>query len=386
MRHFRSYLFHSHISLALAPLCCSGPWVHLSRYGLPQRTCAQRPTEHLSATFSFSAQSPEVIRALSQCLTCAHFRCHSPALFFIAWSPRTSFLVIPAHAHSPAHSTSPHQNMPKSYLTQDQRLRAQHVCSTHKHLKELSLATKEALKYQDKYLSAMERVMNCLSNSSDVMEDARKKFDEEAAVNIQPTSSTTSRLVTAYRTWHMSAEQKMMRTELEYLKEACITGREAVKKTKKTVHVLENVAKKCAHVNSPSFNAKMSRKSGTALEKVLQEQRETNTEMTNIENASKTDMMSLVQSWSAQLATRSDALYTAFGGLGCRTVACFPAPDPALPLGLPPPADADVLPASCSASNSESCGVGTAIVDDTPPAYPAPETTESSAVPLESAS
>ncbi|CAG9579229.1 hypothetical protein LMJF_31_0750 [Leishmania major strain Friedlin] len=275
--------------------------------------------------------------------------------------------------------------MTKSYLNQDQQLRAQQVYTTHKHLKELSMATKEALTYHDKYLAAMEHVMSCLLNNSDALEDARKHLTQEAAVDIQPTFPTAGRLAAAYSNWRVSAELHMMRTELEFLKEVSTTGHEAVKKTKNAVHGLEKVAKKCAHVNSPEFEAKISSKSGKALEKLLHEQRETNTMMMSIENAIKKDMMSLATSWSAKLVTRGDALYTAFRSLGCRTVACFPTTDPTLSQGMPPPAAGYVLSQPSSASTSVPYSGGTAVGHGTPSTLPAAQSVECAAVPLSSA-
>ncbi|TPP42699.1 hypothetical protein CGC21_11920 [Leishmania donovani] len=241
--------------------------------------------------------------------------------------------------------------MTKSYLSPDQQLRAQQVYTTHKHLKELSMATKEALIYHDKYIAAMEKVISCLLNNSDTMEDARKHLAQEAAVDIQPTSPTAGRLAAAYSNWRVSAELHMMRTELEFLKEVSTTGREAVKKTKNAVHGLEKVAKKCAHVNSPEFEAKISNKSAKALEKLLHEQRETNTMMMSMENAIKNDMMSLATSWSAKLVTRAGYV-------------------------LPPPS---------SASTSASYSGGNAVGYGTPSAYPAAQGAECAAVPLGSA-
>ncbi|CAC9518101.1 hypothetical protein conserved [Leishmania donovani] len=275
--------------------------------------------------------------------------------------------------------------MTKSYLSPDQQLRAQQVYTTHKHLKELNMATKEALIYHDKYIAAMEKVISCLLNNSDAMEDARKHLAQEAAVDIQPTSPTAGRLAAAYSNWRVSAELHMMRTELEFLKEVSTTGREAVKKTKNAVHGLEKVAKKCAHVNSPEFEAKISNKSAKALEKLLHEQRETNTMMMSMENAIKNDMMSLATSWSAKLVTRGDALYTAFRSLGCRTVACFPTTALTLPQRMPPPTAGYVLPPPSSASTSESYSGGNAVGYGTPSAYPAAQGAECAAVPLSSA-
>ncbi|CBZ29132.1 hypothetical protein, unknown function [Leishmania mexicana MHOM/GT/2001/U1103] len=275
--------------------------------------------------------------------------------------------------------------MTTSYLSQHQQLRVQQVYTTHKHLKELNIATKEVLVYHDKYLAAMEKLMSCLLNNSDVMEDARRHLAQEAAVVIQPTCPTAGRLAAAYRNWRVSAELQMMRTELEFLKEVSTTGREAVKKTKNAVHGLEKVAKKCAHVNSPEFEAKISSKSGKALEKLLNERQEADTVMMNIENAIKNDMVSLATSWSAKLVTRGDALYTAFRSLGCRTVACFPTTVPTLPQGMPSPAAGYVLPPPSSASTSVPHSGGTAVGHGTSSAYPAAESAEYAAVPLVSA-
>ncbi|KAK7201951.1 hypothetical protein NESM_000263000 [Novymonas esmeraldas] len=213
--------------------------------------------------------------------------------------------------------------MGKSYLSQTQQLRVQQVCTTHKHLKELNLATEEALKYHDKYFAALEKVMSCLLNNSDAIEDVRRHLDPESAAKVQPTVPTVGRLAAAHSTWHASAELQALRTELEFLKEISSTGRHSAKKTKNSIGGLEKAAKKCEDVNSADYLEKLERKSGKSHEKLLRVQREENTQMERIENGIVEDMRSLAVSLSTKLVTRGTALQHAFASVGFQMSASF---------------------------------------------------------------
>ncbi|CAM42514.1 hypothetical protein, unknown function [Leishmania braziliensis MHOM/BR/75/M2904] len=275
--------------------------------------------------------------------------------------------------------------MTKSYLSQEQQLRAEQVFITHKHLKELNLASEQALAYHDKYLAAMEKVMSCLLNNSDTIESVRTHLAEEAPVNTQPTLPMTGRLAAAYSNWRASPELKMMQTELEFLKEVSATGRHAAKKTKNAVQVLEHMAKKCSKVNTPEFEAKVCSTAGKAQEKLLREQQVKNMEMVKVEKAILNDMISLATSWSTKLITRSDALYTAFAGLGHRTVACFSITAPAVPHRVPLPPAGSMPPPSSSAASLVLHRGSAATTYGTPFVQPSALSALYAAVPLDSA-
>ncbi|KAG5471299.1 hypothetical protein LSCM1_01374 [Leishmania martiniquensis] len=243
--------------------------------------------------------------------------------------------------------------MPQTHLTQHQRTRAQYVSTMHEQLKALSLATKEALTYYDKYLVAMEKVMGCLVKSSAAVDDMERYLELKGTAGAPPLSQMSGCLAAAYSRWHTSAELNMMRTELDFLQEVSTTGRRIAKQTKNASAVLDKAAKKCATVNSPKFEAKASCSSGKRLEKLLREQQERNTEMKKIEKAVADDVASLTTSCSTKLATRGRALYAAFASIGHRTLVCFPDvclnPSPKAPTGenasaplpAPPPSSAN---------------------------------------------
>lgn len=230
--------------------------------------------------------------------------------------------------------------MAKTYLNQIQQLRAQQVTTTHRHLKELNLATEEALKYHDKYLAAMEKVMSCLLNNSDAVEDVRKHLPNNGGAEVVSTFATAGRLAAAFNNWRLSQELQDMRVELELLKKESTTGRHTAKDTKNVVQGLERVAKKCANVNSAEFQEKIDRQSGKSRDKLVREQQEENARLHTIESGIIRDMTSLAVSWSAKLVDRGESLYRAFAAVGRRAVAAFPGEHGAPHAGAYPPAAA----------------------------------------------
>ncbi|KAG5496908.1 hypothetical protein GH5_01415 [Leishmania sp. Ghana 2012 LV757] len=272
--------------------------------------------------------------------------------------------------------------MAKSYLNQHQQLRAQQVSTMHEQLRELSQATKEALKLYAKYLASMEKVMSCLLSSSAAVDHMQSHLNHKDATGAQPTAQTSDRLAGAYSSWRTSAELKMMRTELEFLQEVSTTSRDAAKRTKSAVAALKKAAKKCANVNSPEFEAKTSRSSGKKLEKLLREQRERNAEVKKMESSVSDDVAFLVTSCSSKLVTRCEALYAAFASLGHRTSACFPDVDLKPSRGSPPPAGESAPQRPCSASPPEPQNENNTSGCSVPSAYPSAQSADRAATPL----
>ncbi|KAG5497551.1 hypothetical protein JKF63_03815 [Porcisia hertigi] len=225
--------------------------------------------------------------------------------------------------------------MTKVHITDDQQLRVKQVHTTHQHLKELTLATQEALKYHGKYLSAWEKVMNCLSNNSKDVVGMHVHVSQEAAMQMQSTAPTTARLLSAHNNWCHSGEMKMMRAELESLQEVSATACGTTRKLKKTLAELQKAAKKCTDVNSPKYALKISTNYGKSQEKLLRKKREANANMAIVEDTIQNDMRSLATSWSATMVERGGALYAAFAGLGYRMASCFPVLAEAQQHGIP---------------------------------------------------
>ncbi|KAG5495789.1 hypothetical protein JIQ42_02649 [Leishmania sp. Namibia] len=275
--------------------------------------------------------------------------------------------------------------MTKSYLNQHQQLRAQQLSTMHEQLRELSQATKKALKLHAKYLASMEKVMSCLLSSSAAVDHMQSHLDHKVATGAQPTAQTSDRLAGAYSSWSTSAELKMMRTELEFLHEVSTTSRDAAKRTKSAVAALQKAAKKCANVNSPEFESETSRSSGKKLEKRLREQRERNAEVKKMESSVSDDVAFFVTSCSSKLIIRGEALYAAFASLGHRTLACFPDVGLKPSRGLPLPLGESAPPRPYSASPPEPQNENNTSGCSAPSAYPSAQSADRAATSLGSA-
>lgn len=234
--------------------------------------------------------------------------------------------------------------MSATYLHPVQQLRVHQVVQTHKNLKELNLATEEAVRCHDRYYAALEKVMSCLLNNSDVMEEVRRTGAPDMTTVMAPTAALTSNLVSAYTNWRLSPELDALRGELEALRVLSTEGRHTAKNAKTLSQKVERCATQCAYVNSPAFQSKMAHRTGKAQEKLANEARDVNAKMVEQDMALYQAMKSNSVWWSTKLTGRVQELYGAFARLGGRTAAVFPptlysAPPP-MALGVPAAAGA----------------------------------------------
>lgn len=234
--------------------------------------------------------------------------------------------------------------MTRSYLSPAQEVRARQINAAHTHVKELEEATAEAIKYHDKYFAAMEKVMTCLLDSSDTWADVRAHLGPTSATAMDSIGPSGGRLAAAYNTLKVSKELRVLRDQLEALKEATKSGRKHTKRAKAHVEEMEKCAKKCAEVNSAEYEAKVTQKTGKAKDKLVLERRSQNTHLSVLDDMVVKDLTSTGTWWCAKLVTHIDEIYDAYVNLGHRTLACFaestsqqsaPQPPPAVPTNPP---------------------------------------------------
>jgi hypothetical protein len=198
-------------------------------------------------------------------------------------------------------------------------------------MKQLEEATAEAVKYHDKYLAAMEKVMTCLLNSSDTWRDIRTHLGQGGTTAMDDVAPSGGRLAASYNTWKVSKEMQMLRDQLMTLQDLSKAGRQQTKKAKSDVEELEKAAKKCAEVNSADNEAKIAQRSGSAREKLLKEKKAQNERVGSLDRTVMNSMQSIGTWWCATLVSQCDELYHGFTQLGHRTLACFATSAPQQP-------------------------------------------------------
>ncbi|KPI83991.1 hypothetical protein ABL78_6966 [Leptomonas seymouri] len=215
--------------------------------------------------------------------------------------------------------------MTGAHLNPTQQLRSRQAFQSHKYLKELNEATEEAVRLHDKYFAALEKVMTCLLNNRDILEEVRQTIGPDGAAVVS-TAPATTQLVSAYTNWKMSPEMDTLRGELEALRALSTEGRHTAKVTKTLSLTAEQCAKKCAYVNSPEYQAKVAHRSGAAQEKLISEARAENAKLLQLDMSLYQELKANSTWWSTKLAYRANELCSAFSRLGSRIVASFPAP------------------------------------------------------------
>jgi hypothetical protein len=214
--------------------------------------------------------------------------------------------------------------MSATHLSPTQQLRTRQAFQSHKYLKELNEATEEAVRCHDRYFAALEKVMTCLLNNSDILEEVRQTIGPEGGA-IVPTSPSTRQLVAAYTNWKMSPELDALRVELEALRVLSTEGRHSAKKTKLLSGNVERCSKRCTAVNSAEYQAKVARSSAKAQEKLIGEARAANTKMLELDMSLYQELKANSVWWSTKMVCRANEVYGAFSRLGGRTVMVFPA-------------------------------------------------------------
>ena len=217
----------------------------------------------------------------------------------------------------------PEATMVRSFLSPAQELRSQQVQTAHKRMKCLEEATAEALKYHDKYLAAVEKVMSCLLDSSDTWEDIRTHLGDPNTRNMEITGPSAGRLAAAYNTWKVSKELRMLRDQLEGLQNMSKIGHKHTKTAKKHVEEMEKAAKRCANVNSAENDARIAQCNGKVKEKLLKKKQTQNALLASLDRKVMNDMTSTGTWWCPKLVSQCDELYDAFVKLGHHTLACF---------------------------------------------------------------
>lgn len=249
------------------------------------------------------------------------------------------------------HFSFSNENKARECLTADQQKRVQHVRAIHVSMKDLNAALNEAVRCHDRYVDALDKVVNALALQSDTLEDAREHLGQCAA-SILPTHAAAKRLCEGFNAWKVSEELRALRKELDDLKQLTESGRQTTKRNKTTVENLEKYAIRCAAVNTADHTAKIEERKGKAREKLMNERRDLNASLATYDASVSLDIQTTGEWWSKMLVTHCDDVYNAFAHLGRRTVAEFPPPSrsPAASQApqpqLPPPQQS--APHSCA--------------------------------------
>ncbi|KAK7201952.1 hypothetical protein NESM_000263100 [Novymonas esmeraldas] len=215
--------------------------------------------------------------------------------------------------------------MTKTYLTEEQVRRAEHLAFLHKSLSSLGDATAEAIKYHDKYVAALDKMVGLLLDNSDALEEIRRLF---GGAGIEPTFEVTGQLSTSFTTWKESRELLHIREDLLGLSDTSAVAKRNVKMTEKTCASLEAAQKQCAKLSSPSQQRKMER-SVPRQQRLLREKKEnTLTLKAELDHAVSESMRSLSAWWAKKLASLSCTLTTDFAKLGELTSKCYAPPPP----------------------------------------------------------
>lgn len=240
--------------------------------------------------------------------------------------------------------------MTRTSLSPAQQVRAQQIHAAHTNMKQLEEATAEALKYHDKYLDAMEKVMTCLLNSSDTWEDVRTHIGTESRT-MDAIAPSGGRLAAAYNTLKVSKELRVLRDQLQGLHIISKSGRQHTKKAKSHLEKMETAARKCAEVNSHEYESKIAQRTGKAKDKLVKEKHEQDALMESLDKTVMNDLKSTGAWWSVKLVSTCDELYNSFVMLGRRTLACFSDGEPSQPISrISPAATPQAMPGSFAAT------------------------------------
>ncbi|KPA73853.1 hypothetical protein ABB37_09488 [Leptomonas pyrrhocoris] len=257
-------------------------------------------------------------------------------------------------------------NVTATYLNPTQQLRFRQAAQSHKYLKELNEATEEAVRCHDKYFAALEKVMTCLLNNNDILEEVRQTIGPEGAT-VVPTTPATTQLVSAYTNWKMSGEVDALRGEVEALRVLSTEGRHTAKATRILSENVARRARRCADVNRPAYQAKIAHCKGKAQEKLVNNARDENAKMVQMDTLLFQALKANSVWWSTKLTCRTNELYAAFARLGGRAAVAFPVPmyasaAAAAPVTQPVMRGSDLRPAAAA-------DAGTAYAPSNVPTY-----------------
>lgn len=204
----------------------------------------------------------------------------------------------------------------------EQAHRLQQVDKTHLHTKALHDIAVEAVKYHDKYLSALERLTNCIRDNSDCMEGMRKRFENNGQ-GITPTDSITTALAGAFNNFKTSVQVKAMRDTLCKLADVSTIAKRNAKVSRSKIEAYGAAAKKNAKRINEDLPQKIAQANGKKKDKILQEQRAAEEQMASLNTAVEESMHALCTWWAEQLAAETEDLHKACRNLGSYLARCF---------------------------------------------------------------
>lgn len=208
----------------------------------------------------------------------------------------------------------------------DQAHRLQQVDKTHLHTKALHDLAAEAVKYHDKYMDAMERLMSCLLDNSDCMEEMRKRYGEDESNSggpIPPTYEVTGAVAGAFNNFKSSVQVKALRDSLNKLADCSTIAKRNAKVSRSKIEEFDAAAKKNAKRNTEETQQKLAAAKGKKREKLLQEQQAEERRMANLNAAVEASIQSLCSWWAEQLAGQAEDLYRAHRDVGSYLARCY---------------------------------------------------------------
>lgn len=211
--------------------------------------------------------------------------------------------------------------------------RLQQVDRTHLHTKALHELAVEAVKYHDKYMSVMEKLMSCLLDNSDCMEEMRKRFDEDGQ-GITPTYEVTGAVASAFNNYKSSVQVKSLRDILCKLADVSTIAKRNAKVTRSKIEEFGTAAKKRAKRSACENTQKLAQATGKKREKVMRERRADEEQMASMDAAVEESVKSLCGWWAEQLALEAKDLYRAHRDVGVYLARCH---EDVTQLYAPPP-------------------------------------------------